>query len=96
MLKVIAGFKVKEDCLEQFKELSQIIVEKTNTLDKGCISYVMCQDINDPLNCALIEEWESRELLDLHMQAAHFTELVPKIGECCSRPVEITLYNKLF
>jgi len=96
MLKVIAELSVKEDCLEQFKELTKIIVEKTVTLDQGCISYAMCQDINDPHHCAMIEEWESQEALDLHMKASHFVELIPKIGECCTGPANITLYNKLF
>ena len=96
MLRVVAEFSVKKDCLEQFKELTRIIVEKTNALDQGCISYVLCQDTNNPLHFAMIEEWESQELLDKHMQASHFVELVPKVSECCADPVAITLYNKLY
>ena len=96
MLKVVAEHYVKEDCMEKFKELSKTMVEKTVALDKGCISYTVCQDIKDPLHCSMIEEWESKELLDKHMQAAHFIELVPKIGECCTGSTVITLYNKVY
>ena len=96
MLKVVAEHIIKEDCLEKFKELSKIIVEKTVALDQGCISYAVCQDINNPLHCSMIEEWESQQMLDKHMQAAHFIEIVPKIGECCEGAMVITLYNKLF
>jgi len=96
MIKIIAEHFVKEDCMEKFKELSKIIVEKTNELDEGCISYAMCQDDKDPLHCAMIEEWESMEMLDKHMQTAHFKEIVPQIGECCSAPAVFSLYNKLF
>ena len=96
MLKIVAEHYVKEDCMERFMELSKIIVEKTVKLDQGCAAYSMCQDINNPLHCSIIEEWESKEMLDRHMQAAHFAEIVPKIGECCTGPTAITVYNKLF
>jgi len=94
MLKVVAEHYVKEDCMEQFKGLAKIIVEKTVALDQGCISYAVYQDVNDPLHCSMIEEWESQQLLEKHMQAAHFIEIVPKIGECCTSPTAITLYSK--
>ena len=96
MLRVVAEHHVKKESLEQFKELAKIIVEKTVALDQGCISYAMYQDIDDPLHCTIIEEWESKELLDKHMKAAHFVEIVPKIGECCTGSMSIALYNKLF
>jgi len=96
MLKVVAEFNVKQDCLEKFKELTSEIVGKTVSLDQGCISYALCQDIGDPLHCAMIEEWESKDMLEKHMQASHFIELVPKISECCTEPPAIVLYNKLY
>jgi len=96
MLKIVAENFVKEDCLEKFMELSKIIVEKTTTLDQGCISYAMCQDLNDPLHCSMIEEWESKEMLDKHMQAAHFIEIIPQIRDCCSSPGGITAYKKIY
>ena len=96
MLKVVAEQYVKEECLEQFKELAKTIVEKTVALDQGCISYSVCQDVHDPLHCSMIEEWESQEMLDKHMQAAHFIEIVPKIGECCAGKTVFTMYNKLY
>jgi len=95
MLKVVAEHYVKEECLEKFKELSKIIVEKTVALDEGCISYAVYQDTNNPLHCSMIEEWESQQMLDKHMKAAHFIETVPKIGECCEGKMVITLYKNL-
>ena len=96
MIKVVAEHRINKDGLEQYLELAKIIVEKTVTLDEGCISYAMCQDIEDPFHCTMIEEWESRAALDRHMKAAHFLETVPKMGKFCEGPTDITLYNKLF
>jgi len=96
MLKVVAEHYVKEDCLEKFLELSKEIAEKTNALDEGCISYSMCRDINVPLLYSMIEEWESKETLDKHMQSAHFLEIVPQIRDCCSSQGGIHLYEKLY
>ena len=96
MIKIVAENRVKEGNLEQFLDLARVIVEKTTTLDKGCISYAMCQDTADPLHCSIIEEWESQEALDKHMKAAHFLEIVPKMSEFCESPAKATLYKKLF
>ena len=96
MIKVVAENHVKEADLDRFLELAKIIVEKTVTLDKGCISYSLCQDFSNPLHCSMIEEWESKEALDEHMKSGHFKEIVPKLGGFCESPTDITLYKKLF
>lgn len=96
MLKIVAEFRVNKDSLEQFLGLAKVIVEKTVALDKGCVSYSLCQDTADPLHCSIIEEWENQELLDEHMKTAHFIEIVPKLSDTCVSPPAITLYNKLF
>ena len=96
MIKVVAGFRVKEDSLDEYLALGAQVVEKTNALDEGCISYELCQDVNDPLRLAMLEQWESQEALDKHMQSAHFTTLVPKMDALCQGGAAITVYKKLF
>ena len=96
MIKVVAEHHIRKDGIEQFLELTKVVVEKTVKLDEGCVSYSMCQDTEDPLHCSMIEEWESKEALEKHMRSAHFLEIIPKTGEFCEGPVSITLYNKLF
>jgi len=44
---------------------------------------------------SIIEEWESQEDLKNHSNSAHFTRIVPKLGEFTSKPMEISVYKKL-
>ena len=96
MIKVTAVNYIKEECLDDFLEITKELVEKTNTLDKGCIQYELCRDVNDPLKFVMIEAWESQDLLNEHMKAAHFTELVPKLGGLASKPSELTILEKVY
>ena len=96
MVKVTAVNYVKTECIEDFLSIAKVLVEKTNALDKGCIKYELCKDVNDPQRFVMLEEWESQAALDEHMKAAHFTEMVPKLGGFASQPSSITILEKVF
>ena len=96
MVKVTAVNYVKTECIEDFLSIAKVLVEKTNALDKGCIKYELCKDVNDPQRFVMLEEWESQAALDEHMKAAHFTEMVPKLGGFASQPSAITILEKVF
>lgn len=95
MIKVTARDFIKAECVEEFLAITKVLVEKTNALDKGCIKYELCRDIREPLNFVMLEEWEDQQSLDAHMKAAHFIELIPKLGPLTSKPSEITLLEKV-
>ena len=96
MIKVIAQNYIKEDCVEVFLSLSKDLVEKTNSLDSGCIKYELCRDANDPLHFIMLEEWTDQKSLDAHMKASHFVETVPKFGDLTAKPSVLTLLEKVF
>ncbi len=96
MIYVVAKQFVDPGKLDEFLALARELVEKTNKLDAGCISYAMYQDMNDPSVITVLETWESQEALDQHGKAPHFTELIPKLGALCTKPPELNLYKKLF
>ena len=95
MIKVTARDFIKGECVEEFLSITKELVEKTNAIDKGCIKYELYRDISEPLNFVMIEEWENKESLDDHMKAAHFVELIPKLGPLTSKPSEISLLEKV-
>jgi quinol monooxygenase YgiN len=96
MLYVVAKQYVQAGKLDEFLKLARELVEKTNRLDAGCIAYAMYQDVSDPTVVTVMETWESQEALDRHSNAAHFVELIPRLGALCSKPPELSLYKKLF
>ena len=96
MVKVVARDFLKPECVEEFLSITKELVEKTNRLDPGCISYELCRDLKDPLRFAMVEAWKDQESLDAHMKSPHFVELVPKMGALCSQPSELTLMEKVY
>jgi len=94
MIKVVANNTVKKDRLGEFIALAEKLVEATNKNDEGCIHYDLYQDLNNPQLLTFIEEWESMDALDNHMAAAHFKELVPKLGAFADGPEDVHLYQK--
>ena len=96
MVKVTAVNYIKEGCVDEFLAISKELVEKTNTLDRGCIRYELCRDLSNPLRFIMLEEWEDQGSLDNHMKAKHFVELVPKFGDLTDKPSELTMLEKVF
>ena len=96
MIKVTAANYIKAECVDEFLATAKELVEKTNALDSGCIKYELCKDLNDPLRFVMLEEWESKDMLDAHMKAKHFTDLVPKLGGFSSKPSELSMLEKVF
>lgn len=93
MIQVVAKHNVKPREIDRFIEMAGELISKTKRLDAGCIRYGLFQDLKDPAILTIIEEWESQDALDRHSAAAHFRELVPKLGELCEKPGEINLYR---
>ncbi len=78
MLKVIAENFIREDAIESVLPLYRELVEATKR-EPLCISYDLYIDHNDPSHFIFVEEWPSREALDIHCATEHFQRLVPLI-----------------
>lgn len=95
MIQIVAKHIVKQDQIDRFITLAKKLVAETQKSDEGCIHYDLFQDLHDPKILTIIEQWESQDLLDKHMSAAHFKEIVPQLGELCESSGEINLYQKV-
>jgi quinol monooxygenase YgiN len=94
MIKVVANNYVKQERVEEFLTNMKALVEKTNADDKGCISYALYKDTQDPLHFTMLEEWEDENAIQSHMRSPHFLKLIPTIDGCSARPAEVTMYVK--
>lgn len=69
-LTVVANVVAKEDKIELVKsELLKLI--KPTLAEEGCIQYDLHQDNDNPAHFIFIENWESRDLWQAHMNSAH-------------------------
>ncbi|QCX33189.1 antibiotic biosynthesis monooxygenase [Caloramator sp. E03] len=94
MVKVVAKNFAQEDKLDEIIKLYEELVELTRK-EEGCITYELFQDEKDSSILCMIEEWESREALDKHLNSQHFKRIVPNIKKYMIKETELNVYNKL-
>jgi len=92
MIKLTAKFIIKEGKAALVKDTASTLVAETRK-EKGCISYQLFQDMDQPNVFAFIEEWESMEALQSHMKSKHFTEAIPKLNELKVKESEVNKYT---
>lgn len=78
MLKLIAEDFIHPEQISLVLPLYEELVALTKA-EPGCIAYDLFHDLRDLGHFVFIEEWESRDALDQHVQSAHFQRLVPLI-----------------
>jgi quinol monooxygenase YgiN len=93
MIIIVAKSVVKEGKVEEYKTLAKKLKEESQK-ELGCIAYNLHQDINNKNILTFIEEWKDREAIELHNKSAHFTSIVPKLGELREKS-EVNLYVRV-
>ena len=76
-------------CLLHLIHLSSIRKEK------GCLSYHLYQNTQQPNQVSFIELWQNQAVLDTHSASAHFTRIVPTLVEACEKAPVIQLYTQI-
>lgn len=67
----------------------------SNCKEAGCIRYDLTRGLGKPAEFAFIEEWESGEHLDAHLQTAHVQEAGGKAGPLLGAPPSIERYRQI-
>lgn len=93
-IRVVARDHIKPECIEEALKLVREMVECTHK-EEGNISYDYYQDVNSPEFFAMIECWESEEVLQKHMQSEHFCRLIPQLGAMAAEPTRIEVYKEV-
>jgi len=69
-LTVVANIQANPDKIDLVKaELLKLI--PITRAEQGCLQYDLHQDNEDPAHFLFFENWESRELWQVHMSAPH-------------------------
>ena len=71
------------------EEIGKMIKASLN--DKGCKSYVFVKECLQENHFMVIEEWESKELLDEHMKQPHFVEFGNYIKTIALKDLQIEI-----
>lgn len=92
-LVIVAHVTVKPEFKDVVTEAFKKVVEGTRT-EPGCVSYVLHQDVNDPLKFTFVEVWKSQEAIDIHGNTPHFKEFVQAIDG--KADLEVYTMKRLF
>lgn len=91
---VIAKLQARAGKEETLKGILHGLVEPTKK-EKGCISYEMLQDRQNPAVMTLVEQWETEADLNTHLGLPHLQTLFAQLPELLAAPPEIIRYKKL-
>jgi len=94
VVQTISKIYVKQDSVNEFIELFKAMIEPTKK-EAGCIQYDMYQDEEDATILIVLEQWESRESFDQHLESEHFKEIGPKMSELMAKESELNVAYKI-
>lgn len=72
-LTIVASIKAKSDRIKLVKAALEKLIPITRD-EEGCLQYDLHQDNDYPEHFIFIENWETRELWQNHMNAPHIAE----------------------
>lgn len=72
-LTIVANIKAKADKIDLVKAELLKLIEITRA-EEGCINYDLHQDNENPAHFLFYENWESRELWQVHMGNRHLED----------------------
>lgn len=85
MLAIIVTHTIKPECIEKYQELVRELAQASRK-EAGCLGYNSFQSDEDARVHTLVEQWESKEALDVHSKSAHFQQIVPQFKALFAEP----------
>lgn len=92
MIRVVAHLTAKPDKITETRQLLEGFIEPTRK-EKGCVLYELQQNLADPTDFTFIEEWDTDEDLENHLQSDHIESAFATIAEVCSAPPDVRKYQ---
>lgn len=77
---VVAIFVAKPGAEQTVEALFRAVID-TTLAEEGCISYQLNRDSDNPRRFVWTEEWQSRELLQKHIEAPHIATLFAELPQ---------------
>ena len=92
MIVVLAKAVPKdEDAKIKIIEFSKDLIENSKA-EKGNVDYNLYENTSED-SLMFVEQWESAEILQKHMQTEHFISFGKNIGDLLAGELEINVFN---
>ena len=93
-LKVVAIAETSSDRADELKSICLGLIDPTRK-EEGCISYDLYQDTSNPGRFTFIEEWQSKEHLDVHLKTPHLVAAGEAFGKILTKELVVLMLSKL-
>lgn len=80
MIRVVAKSIVPIDKQEEYRKIVSELIAMSRS-EKGCISYGLFKDRDNPEILTILEEWKDEDSLERHSATDHFKRIVPALGK---------------
>lgn len=94
MIKVVAKVMIKEGMVDEFVEAAKTLVAASQK-EEGNIYYTLNVSVDNPRAFAILECWESMEILGTHMKTEHFQAASAVMGKVAEGEMAIELFTEV-
>ena len=94
MFRILAEFPVKEEKIEEFKEVAGALAAESRK-EEGVLSYTINVSTTDPLLFGFFEVYESKAVHSRHEKSPHCSTLFPKMLELLSSDPVIKFFEEI-
>ena len=94
LLTVVAEMAAKPGKEDELKRHLLALVEPTRRED-GCVQYDLHQSTSEPGRFVFYENWQSRELLERHLQSPHLQAFGAVEEELLAEPGRVLTYTRI-
>jgi quinol monooxygenase YgiN len=91
---VVAIVETSADKTEELKSVCLGLIDPTRK-EEGCISYDLYQDTTNPGKFTFIENWQTKEHLDVHSKTPHLVAAGAVFGKIATKDLTVLILNKL-
>jgi len=92
MIRVVAHLTSKPETIEETRQALEGFVDPTRS-EEGCILYILMQNNDDPTDFTFVEEWESDETLDAHLESPHISAFKERAADLLANEPDIRRYT---
>lgn len=94
MITINATVFVKENSIEEYKELSEKLIRGTQA-EVGNLRYDMYQSVKRPGEFMFVEQYMDQNALDTHHSAEHFTQFLASVEKLLSKDMDVKVFREL-
>ncbi|MEQ1764579.1 MAG: putative quinol monooxygenase [Pyrinomonadaceae bacterium] len=93
-IRVVAHLSSKPETIAETRAALEEFIDPTRA-EAGCVYYELMLNNDDPTDFTFVEEWESNETLDAHLESPHILAFKERAGELLACDPDIRRYTLL-